>query len=174
MKEGILQQRFVELYQTQVDAVFRFCLFRIADREVALDLTEDTFTRFWQTLRDGRVYGNEKALLFITARHLIIDWYRRKKSLSLESLTGSAGIESFPAPDATWFEGELQAEGRYLLSKISELDPIYQQVVYLRFVEDLRPQEIASILGESPNTISVRINRGIAELKKLTGYDINE
>jgi RNA polymerase sigma factor (sigma-70 family) len=58
------------------------------------------------------------------------------------------------------------------MEKIRELDPPYQQVIYLRFVEGLPPREIAEILKESPNTVSVRISRGLLQLKKITGYDV--
>jgi RNA polymerase sigma factor (sigma-70 family) len=71
---------------------------------------------------------------------------------------------------------ETKAEGRYLLEKISELTPSYRQPVYLRYVEDLSPVEIGEILGISANAASVRINRGLLELKKKAGYndDINQ
>ena len=54
-----------------------------------------------------------------------------------------------------------------MLERIKELDTTYQQVVYLRFVEDLSPKEIAAIVNRPVNVVSVRINRGIQELRKL-------
>jgi len=66
------------------------------------------------------------------------------------------------------------AEGRYLIEKINELPPIYQQPIYLRFVEDLSPVEIREILGISTNAASVRINRGLLELRKKAGFNVNK
>ncbi|MGH7249871.1 MAG: RNA polymerase sigma factor, partial [Minisyncoccia bacterium] len=65
----------------------------------------------------------------------------------------------------------LAAEGRYLLDKINELSPTFKEPVYLRFVEGLSPPEIGIILGISANAASVRVNRGILELRKITGYN---
>lgn len=62
-------------------------------------------------------------------------------------------------------------EGRYLLTKINELSGGEKDPVYLRFVEDLSPGEIGEILGISANAASVRINRGLTELRKKAGYD---
>jgi DNA-directed RNA polymerase specialized sigma24 family protein len=63
------------------------------------------------------------------------------------------------------------AEGRFLLEKINELSPTSRDPVYLSYVEGLSPGEIGDILGISANATSVRINRGIAELRKITGYE---
>ena len=66
---------------------------------------------------------------------------------------------------------EIATEGRYVLDKISTLSKTYRDPVYLRFVEDLSPEEIGNILNISTNATSVRINRGLEELRKKTGYD---
>jgi RNA polymerase sigma factor (sigma-70 family) len=65
---------------------------------------------------------------------------------------------------------ETGIEGRYLVEKINELSPMNKDPVYLRFVEDLSPEEIGKILNISTNNASVRINRGLEELRKITGY----
>lgn len=171
----IAKERFEKLYRREADAIFRFCLFRTSDRESALDLTQDAFVRFWEAHfkgEDGHI-KNERAFLFTIARNLVIDWYRKKKALSLEALMeeseGGGGAEVLLKFGGLG-ETESALEARWLLEKISELEPIYQQAVYLRFVEDLRPQEIATILGQTENVVSVRISRGLKKLKELGGY----
>ncbi|MEK7227307.1 MAG: sigma factor-like helix-turn-helix DNA-binding protein, partial [Patescibacteria group bacterium] len=42
-----------------------------------------------------------------------------------------------------------------------------RSAVYLRCVEELKPREISEILGESANVISVRISRGLEQLRAL-------
>ena len=79
--------------------------------------------------------------------------------------------DSYDLPDEKSMDIEIGAEGRYLLEKINELELIYRDPVYLRFIEDLSPQEIGNILSISANAVSVRINRGIEELRKMTGYN---
>jgi DNA-directed RNA polymerase specialized sigma24 family protein len=37
----------------------------------------------------------------------------------------------------------------------------------MRYVNDYSPKEIASILGESENAVSVRINRGIKKVQEM-------
>jgi len=171
-----MENNFEEIYGQESDAIFRFCLFRISDRDQALDLTQETFIRLWQSLKKGEIIKSPRAYLFTLAHRLIIDWYRKKKSLSLESLMFRSEDQHFDFIDEkTSVENlNLGLEGRYLLNKINELPLNHRQPVYLRYVEDLSPPEIGKILGVSANVASVRINRGIMELKKITGYNIEE
>jgi hypothetical protein len=63
----------------------------------------------------------------------------------------------------------MSADASLVLSAINKLSPQYKEAVYLRFVEDLLPQDIAQILHATPNAVSVRINRGLQELRTLLG-----
>lgn len=165
-----MNRTFEDIYEKESDAIFRFCLTRVSDREQALDITQETFLRLWKSILKGEKILNNRAFIFTIARHLIIDWYRKKKSISLEGMTrGDEDTEYDPSDEMTTSKLELGAEGRYLLDKISELFPGYQSPVYLRFVEDLSPPEIGEILGISANAASVRVNRGLEELKTFYG-----
>lgn len=175
-----MNHKFEAIYGSESDSIFRFCLIRVSDREQALDITQETFLRLWQSLNDGTVVLNNRAFLFTVARRLIIDWYRKKKSISFGDMNNmnKAGDEDDnneydPSDEMTTDKIEVEAEGRYLLEKIKELTPTYRHAVYLRFVEDLSPPEIGEILGISANAASVRINRGLEELRKKAGYDID-
>lgn len=170
-----MKDKFISIYNTLSDSVFRYCIFRISDRDVALDITQDTFTKYWNTLSSGQDVKNDKALIFTIARNLIIDYYRKKKSVSLESLTETEDGENFEEfildKGDKKQEIELETEARFLINKISSLPKSYQQIIYLRYVEDMSPEEISKILKISVNATSVRIHRGIEELKKITGYE---
>lgn len=161
------EKLFGEIYSREADAIFRFCLLRTSDREMALDFTQDTFMRFWNSLTLEKDIKNHRTFLFTIARNLIIDWYRKKKAFSLETLMENAaeGRASFQliAPDNV----ETNVEADFLISKIRELPEPYSNAVYLRCVEELKPREISEILGESANVISVRISRGLEQLRQL-------
>lgn len=171
MKKTHITDIFKKTYEEQSDSIFRFCLTRVSNREQALDITQETFLRFWESLRGGKIILNNKAFLFTIAHRLVIDWYRKKKSISLDRILDGEE-ESYDLPDEKNTNNiEIGAEGRFLLEKINELELVYRDPVYLRFVEDLSPQEISNILNISANATSVRINRGLEELRKITGYN---
>ena len=169
MNEDI-QELFKELYDKESDAIFRFCLMRVSDRDQALDITQEVFLRLWNNLIEKKKISNHRAFIFTITRNLIIDWYRKKKSISLDSMIDNEQ-ERFDIIDGNIINNlELSFEGKNLLEKISELSETYQTPVYLRFVEDLSPKEISAMTGLSENVVSVRVNRGIEELRNKMGY----
>ena len=170
MNENI-NDTFKKIYEEQSDQIFRFCLIRVSNREQAMDITQETFLRLWNTLLEGEKIENDRAFLFTVVRRLIIDWYRKKKSISLDNMVDDENIPYDVPDEKTTNNTELGAEGRFLLEKINELHPTYRDPVYMRFVEDLSPKEIGTILSISENATSVRINRGLEELRKITGYN---
>ncbi|HTE48280.1 MAG TPA: RNA polymerase sigma factor [Candidatus Paceibacterota bacterium] len=166
--------KFEKIYQNESDAIFRFCLIRVSNREQALDITQEAFLRLWQSMLEEKEILNDRAFLFTIAHHLIIDWYRKKKSISLENVMQKEGELGYDRADETFVSNlELGAEGRHLLEKISELTPVCRYPVYLRYAENMSPREIGVILGISANVASVRLNRGMQELRKIAGYDGN-
>ncbi len=162
-----LQKIFEKAYAENTDGLFRFVLYRVSDKEQAMDIVEDTYLRFWQTLQKEEV-KEPRALLYRIARNLVIDWYKKKKSIPIKTFAGENLEDREVYMDM--FKGDLIGvdlllEARMVKEMIATLEPIYREAVYLRFVEELHPREIAAILGESTNVVSVRINRGINILK---------
>lgn len=170
MNQDHLKKQFIDLYNSLSDSIFRYCLIRVSNREQAVDIMQDSFMRFWDVLsKNPEPIKSPRALLYTIAGNLIIDWYRKKKSVSLDELTDSDedGEAALQITDDSYLDIEIASEAKLVIQKIKSLDPIYQQAVYLRFVEDLPPKEIAHILKLDANTVSVRINRGIKELQKM-------
>ncbi len=169
MKQAMTTKEFNDLYASESDALFRYCFFRVSDREQAKDIVQEAFMKLWDTMRkDEKVdIKNPRALLFKITSNLVIDWYRKKKAVSLDNmLDNDSGEGGLQVADESFEQIEIQSEGKRLIKHIKELDPTYQQAVYLRFVEDLQPKEIAAIMDLTVNVVSVRINRGIEILRK--------
>ncbi len=152
---------FLQIYDTYADDIYRFCYLKVSNRELAQDLSQEVFTRFWQALREGTVMRSERALLYTMARNLVIDWYRKKKETSLDVLT-EQGLEfgGDTAEDVT-----REAEMSEALRMVNELDEASREVLILRFVDGLSPKEIALLSGESANAISVRLNRAMKKMR---------
>lgn len=156
-------QQFLELYDAHADAIFRHCYFKVSDRELALDMAQQTFMQLWVYMKGDKPIEKPKSLLYRIAGNLAIDWYRKKKSESLENLMDS-GYEPSDGKNGTI---EMNAEIENILGKASGLSKDDQNLIIWRFVEDLSPKEIAEILDERENTVSVRIHRAIEQLKDL-------
>ncbi|MBU1292906.1 RNA polymerase sigma factor [Patescibacteria group bacterium] len=158
---------FLQIYDTYVSDIYRFCVLKVSSSELAEDLTQEVFTRFWQAIREGTHMRSERALLYTIARNLVIDWYRKKKEQSLDVLS-EQGFE-FKGDDATDIEDSAQV--KEALSVIRQLDDVSREAVLMRYVEGLSPQDIAGITGDTANAVSVRINRAMKKVRAIMHTD---
>lgn len=156
-------QQFEKAYDDFSDAIFRHCWFKIGDREKAKDLMQETFTRSWQYIAQGTPVANLKSFLYRVANNLIIDEYRKKKELSLDGLMAEGFEPGFDEIKTT----EQSIDAKLVLNVINQLDDKYREAVLMRYVDELSPKEIAEITGEDENNISVRIHRGLKQLKEI-------
>lgn len=158
------QQQFLTAYEDYADDIFRFCLVKMRNRDEALDVMQETFTKTWQYLAHGKDIDNIRAFLYQVARHKIIDWSRRKKADSLDTMM-DAGIDFGSMQSVE--ETNRRIDARRLIDMLDLLPEKYRDVLQLRYVDDLSVQEIAEIVGDKENTVSVRIHRGIEKLQAL-------
>jgi RNA polymerase sigma-70 factor, ECF subfamily len=161
MRSTALQYEFLSVYDSHADSIFRLCYAKTGSRDEAKDLTQETFTRVWERLgKDEAEIENLRAFLFTVARNLIKDYYKKKRPV-LERDLPEGAMENVPGiSDET-----LQAESRILLAALKDLSDPYRESLMLHLVEGLPIGEIAKMLGERPNTISVRVKRGLEKAR---------
>jgi RNA polymerase sigma factor (sigma-70 family) len=167
-----LTPEFEAAFEAYNDELFRHASLRLKDRDRALELTQECFMKVWEYARNGDEIRELRPFLYRTLRHLIIDEYRRKKSVSLEAM--SEGNEDpsvevlLPPDESNTLEAAIERfDGKRALAALQELPEPYREAVALRYVEGLSPGEIGDIVGESENAVSVRIHRGLKKLKDL-------
>ncbi len=159
-----LKVRFQSAYDTHSDAIFRYSFYKLSDREKAKDVVQDTFVRFWEYLASNGVIENEKAFIYRIATNAIVDNYRKRREISLDLLAD----DGYDHPDAEGHHKMMRsADSADALQLLNELDDKERNIMLLRYVEGLSVGEIAEVLGERENTVSVHIHRAIKELQKL-------
>jgi len=159
------EQAFTRWYDAYGDAIFRYVYYRVRSRDEALDVVQVVFMRLWDYLQEGREITHPKAFLYRSARNTLINAVRdRKQHLSLEELMDQGFEAAYTEADKD--ELERQEE---VIARIHDLDEQYREVLVLRYVNGLGVKEIAELLGEAENTVSVRIHRGLRKLKMLYG-----
>lgn len=163
MTQERIEQEFLEAYDAYADAIFRHCYYRVFDREIGRDLMQETFVRAWEYLCKGEEVRNMRALLYRIANNLVIDHSRKKRESSLEVLQ-EAGFE--PSVDDSE-KMKSKVEHARVVGTLKNLDDTYRDVLVMRYMNGLTPSEIAEVTGETPNTISVRIYRGLKQLRGM-------
>lgn len=161
------ERDFLDAYGTYADAIFRYCFLRLYNRSEAKDMVQEVFLRAWKYMIEKGPVENMRAFLYKIALHLVINRNQKKTAVSLDSL-----MEDGFDPGFDDRERRMNfLDGLRVMENLSEIDPKYKEVVYLRYVEDLSPKEIAEILEESENAVSVRIHRGVKKLKERMNYE---
>ncbi|MES2224391.1 MAG: sigma-70 family RNA polymerase sigma factor [Patescibacteria group bacterium] len=163
------EQHFFDMVEKHQDAIFRFIYFRVTSRAVALDITQDTFTKVWLYLASGKTIEHDEAFLYRTARNAVIDYFKKSKSASLDSLM-EAGFDpgSDKAVDEVFRGDDIQT----VRSLLETLDEESQQIIYMRYTEEKPIEEIANLFGKSVNAMTVRIHRIVKKLR--TRFDEKE
>ncbi len=165
-----ISEQFKAIYLSELDAIYRFCLLRTSDSEVARDFSQDVFLRFWKALKEKQIIQNPRSFLYTVARNIIIDGYRKKKTLSLDFILSESNDDKSFVASTNSDLIEVECEANRVTEGMSLLEEPYRKALYMRYVEGMKPREIASILNESANVISVRISRGADRLRTSMGY----
>lgn len=156
--------RMADAYERHADDIFRFCRSRVKDTDISEDLMQETFLKTWEYVRSGKEIEDLKTFLYRVAEHLIIDHIRRKKSVSLNELQEQGFDPGHETEDG--IQKSIDVE-RVLLT--AEKKNEYRLLV-MRYVEGMRPVDIAVQTGLAPNTVAVRLHRALRKLtRKVVG-----
>ncbi len=165
--ETNIEKQFVRDCEEYSDALFRYCFFKVSDREIAKDLVQETFMKTWSYLAKGEKVDNIRAFFYRILSNLIIDEYRKKKTVSLDKLS----LSGFDPVFVDSVDQENKMDGERAIGMLSEIPPMYRDVVFMRYVEDMTLAEIAKITKESENTVAVRVHRGLKKIKKIFDHN---
>ncbi|MBY0309673.1 RNA polymerase sigma factor [Patescibacteria group bacterium] len=162
------ETRFLKAFEEYNDALFRHATLRIQNRERALDLVHDAYTKVWTYVRNGHAVDAFRPFLYKVLNNLIIDEYRKTREVSLDSLLEKDGVDEGSFDELSESSVEALAatiDGRQAFALLETLPDEYREVIILRFVDQLGPREISELIEETENTISVRIHRGLKLLR---------
>ncbi len=161
---------YAELYDLYVEKIYRFVYLKLSNREEAEDVTSDIFLRTWQYLIDleqGKDVKNFSGFVYQMARNKIIDVYRARSRRKEDSLDIDIHIH-IESKDNNFEKIEQKHDTEIILKLIKQLKQEYQEVLLLKYVEDMSNKEIASILGKTPTSVRVTIHRALKKLKEIS------
>lgn len=166
---GSQEERFLQAFDEYADKLFRHAAVRISDRERAMELVHDAYTKAWGYVRAGHEIDSYRPFLYKILNNLIIDHYRKRKEESLDAIFEKEGVDESAFPDLR--EGSLEEmvdslDARRAIELLSTLPDAYREVLTLRFVDGLGPKDIAQLIEESENVVSVRLFRGVKLLRE--------
>jgi RNA polymerase sigma-70 factor (ECF subfamily) len=157
---------FRALYARYEAPIFSFLRRLAGDREAALDLMQETFTRVWIMARlFDPARGRFKSWLFTIALNLTRS-ERGKKRYGVIHV-GPEAAESVSAetpPDALVVQAETE---RRVASALACLPPLLREVVVMKVYQQLKFREIAEITRTPEGTLKARFHHAVASLRDL-------
>ena len=153
------------LYDQYQPKIYRFVFLRVGSSEEAEDITHQVFLSAWEHVRDYENLGFPfSSWLYRIARNAVIDHYRtRKESVDLEEVDPEYAMSNENLPHALDRELELAQIRRAILTLKRE----YQEVIIMRFVEELSLKEVAEAMERSEGAVKLLQHRAMRELKKI-------
>ncbi|OGY58784.1 MAG: hypothetical protein A3H06_01915 [Candidatus Colwellbacteria bacterium RIFCSPLOWO2_12_FULL_44_13] len=161
-------EAFGLLYDLYLPKIYRFVLFKVNHREEAEDLTHQTFMQAWEKI-GTYVHGDFpfSSWLYRIARNLVIDHYRKSKpTVSIETIEVSEErVLSYEPSNAARLD--LEQEQAAVFRAIQKLTPSQQDVIIMRFVDELSLKETAAAIHKSEGAVKLLQHRALMNLKKL-------
>lgn len=157
---------FRDLYERYSEEILGYFGRRTADRDTALELTAETFSRAWvarerfEDRHDGSaapwLYGIARNVLLMSVRRGTVERRTAARIGVLERLDLDGGSDA--TPEAGWAEGADELLDSLPLSQ--------REALRLRIVDELTYDEVADALGTTPSAARVRVHRALTSLRK--------
>ena len=141
--------------EEQYDKIYRYCYFKMYDDQIAQEITQETFLRF---CKQGLNLGSDKELpyLYTIAKNLCIYHFRQRTVESLGEITE----EMIDDPTEDWISNLT------LRMTISTLPEDEQELLFLRYVNEISIATICKITGLSRFAVYRKLSKSLKWLKE--------
>ncbi len=159
--------KFSTAYEQSKDAVYGYLLYMTRDKELAQDLSQETFLKIFLNIGKFRGTANVKTWSLKIARNTFLTYARKKRPLLLEEQI----LELTPGPYLNEpEESMLQKEhGERIREIMMALNENERTILLLRDYEDLSYEEMSQIINVSVEVLKSRLYRARQKFRKL--YD---
>lgn len=144
--------------EEQYDKIYRYCYFKINQREIAEDITQETFLRFLES-SDYVNTGKAMQYLYTIARNLCVDEYRKRKM----ELLNEEVVDSNAEDDMI-----TRVSVRMALAELDEAD---RELLLLRYVNEVPVSVICKLYGISRFAVYRRVSQATKNLKGKLGKE---
>ncbi|MDO8499706.1 MAG: sigma-70 family RNA polymerase sigma factor [bacterium] len=162
-------EAFAKLYDEYVKRIYTFVYFKVSNHEEAEDITSEVFLKAWHYLSEKKEVKSFGGLVYRMARNCVIDLYR-SRSIKPEFLTvNPEQTEELDFGDGGRWYADLsdKIETQAVLAGLKKLKQEYQEVITLRYVNELEIDEIAVIVGKGQVAVRVTLHRALKKLKGI-------
>ena len=162
------EQEMAFLYRKYAPGLLSYVRMRITSEEDAEDLVVEVFVAALEHSKFAALSEREKQLwLWRVTRNKVIDMYRRAKTrrnVTFEDVGNGLFEDEMAGPESAALRQEDYMD---LYAHLQSLPPLQQQILRMRFGQDLSCREIATTLGKQENAVRVTLSRSLNLLRKI-------
>lgn len=157
-------EAFGALYERYLDAIFRYCVYRVHSREDAEDITAQIFMKALRALpRFQWQKVKFSAWLYRIAHNEVIDYYRKSKAtIDIEEVAFKLEDDK-PLPDEMVINKEERAA---VWQHVRKLPQHYQEIITLKFNDEMNYREIGEVIGKSESAVKMLFFRCFRKLRE--------
>ncbi|GAB4499848.1 MAG: sigma-70 family RNA polymerase sigma factor [Anaerolineales bacterium] len=164
---------FGQLYERYAERIFNYVYYRTGNQHDAEDLTARVFQRAMNHIRNYTDRGVPfSAWLYRIAHNLVANWHRdrsRKQEIPIDDLPILPTKGDHPEKNLVQSQ-----EQDALLKMIRKLPPERQNLLILKFVENMSNAEIGKIMGRSEGAVKSLYHRTLLALRdQLEDQNLN-
>lgn len=157
-KMGLLFERYHR-------PLFGFLYHMTSDTQTSEDLVQNVFYRMLKYRHTFTAEGEFHTWMYHLARNVINDSYRQNRN-SMQHYDLEKYAERVGGGTTADEELEKRQESEMLQRAIDKLSPEHKEVLIMSRYQELKYEEIATILNTTEGAIKVRVHRAMNELKK--------
>lgn len=136
------------------DRIYSYCFHHVKEKQAAEDLCQETFLSLLEHIEEYRHYNKLQNYLYVIAGNKCRDFYKKKKPLYYDEI---------PESEKQDVEKEEQL---FMKELVHHLPKELEEIVILRFYQELKYQDIAKILQISNSLAKYRVKKAIAYLRE--------
>jgi RNA polymerase sigma-70 factor (ECF subfamily) len=156
-------EAYGEIYDLYVNRIYRFVYFKLPSRSEAEDITADVFLRAWEYLKENKV-EYLGALLYQIARNAVMDFYRQRARYGITE--DETALENLPDGGKLVKAAETAVDMEAVLKALKSLKGEYQEILIMKYLDEMSSKEIANTLKKKPNTVRVLAHRALNSLRE--------
>lgn len=161
---------FNEFYLKTVDIFFRYIksnyFFKDAD---AQDLISSFYFKLWNVLELYNDWTNFSSRVWTIFRNMLKDYFKKSRDIPFSDMWEENN------DFGEWLESdkdireflEIDFEFNQIKSAMKKLDEVSSEIIFLKFIEERKNDEICKMLWISQDNVRQRLSRAIKKLKKL-------
>jgi RNA polymerase sigma-70 factor (ECF subfamily) len=158
-------EAIAQIYERYKEPIYQFIRLRVGDSHTAEDLTAQVFLKFIRALRgDHPPEQSLRGWIFRVARNAVYDHYGEASTLPIETID-----QWLITPANSDVEVELMQnmDIERIRRAIQMLVPSHQEVLMLRFDQQLSLKETADVMGKDANAIKALQFRAVNTLRQI-------